>query len=147
MSQDLEQGSSNELLPPQDNDDNEACFASIESVSVRGNTILDKFHLDFPANSVCAILGPSGSGKTTLMNLLTNAIPAGVAAKADLANLPGDMAIVPQDDRLHGFFTCRSYLQHYARLAAIPSDAASPRIEELLQQLGLMDQANKGTIV
>lgn len=38
------------------------CFASIEQVSVRQNVILNKFHLDFPSNSVIAIMGPSGSG-------------------------------------------------------------------------------------
>jgi len=30
--------------------------------------------------------------------------------------LPDDDAYVPQDDRLHSFYTCQSYMRHYARL-------------------------------
>lgn len=82
------------------------------------------------------------------MSLLTDTLPSGVTAVADVStNLPGDMAMVPQEDRLHGFFTCRSYLQHYARLTGIPTDEANRRIEDLLQKLGLVEQADKGTIV
>ena len=81
------------------------------------------------------------------MSLLTDNLPSGVTAKAELGDLPGNMAMVPQDDRLHGFFTCRSYLQHYARLAGIPKAEADARIPDLLKQLGLVEQAEKGTIV
>ena len=81
------------------------------------------------------------------MSLLTDNVPSGVTAKAGLQSLPGDMAMVPQDDRLHGFFTCRSYLQHYARLAGLPHAEAKARIDELLKKLGLVEQAEKGTIV
>jgi len=33
--------------------------------------------------------------------------------------LPDDDAYVPQDDRLHGFFTCQMYMEHYARLTGM----------------------------
>jgi ABC-type phosphate transport system ATPase subunit len=39
-------------------------MAYIESVAVKKKQILHSFHLDFPSNSVTAILGPSGSGKS-----------------------------------------------------------------------------------
>ena len=51
------------------------------------------------------------------------------------------MAYVPQDDRLHGFFTCQSYLQHYARLSGRSAASAGEEITRMLQTMGLTDQA------
>jgi ABC-type multidrug transport system ATPase subunit len=61
--------------------------------------------------------------------------------------LPGHASFVPQDDRLHGFFTVKSYMQHYARLSGlkIPPEELEDKIDTLLGQLGLTDQ--KDTIV
>ena len=56
-------------------------------------------------------------------------------------NLPGASAFVPQDDRLHGFYTCKKYMQHYARLAGLTSgQETNNRIDTLLQDLGLSEQ-------
>lgn len=58
-------------------------------------------------------------------------------------NLPGQDAFIPQEDHLHGFYTCRSYLRHYARLSGLPLDEATEAsIEELLSSLGLQDQSD-----
>jgi ABC-type multidrug transport system ATPase subunit len=58
-------------------------------------------------------------------------------------HLPGSCAFVPQEDQLHGFYTCRSYLKHYARLAGIRlTPAVNDEIDELLKSLGLVEQAN-----
>jgi ABC-type multidrug transport system ATPase subunit len=62
-------------------------------------------------------------------------------AAAATVNLPGYKAVVPQDDRLHGFYTCKKYMQHYARLAGIGlTDETNERIDTLLRQLGLAEQ-------
>ena len=50
---------------------------------------------------------------------------------------------MPQDDCLHGFYTCHSYLKHYARLAGMPTPDAE--IDKLLVDLGLKEQ--RDTIV
>lgn len=64
-----------------------------------------------------------------------------------IVHLPGLTALVPQDDRLHGFFTVKSYLKHYARLTNIrlPADQLNAKIDDLIAHLGLTEQ--KGTIV
>ena len=61
--------------------------------------------------------------------------------------LPDLSAFVPQDDRLHGFFTVKSYMRHYARLTRVnlPSDKLEEKIDDLLAKLGLTEQ--KGTLV
>lgn len=62
-------------------------------------------------------------------------------------HLPGLSAFVPQEDRLHGFFTVKSYMHHYARLAnvGLPKEKLETRIDDLVSKLGLTEQ--KGTIV
>ena len=85
------------------------------------------------------------TGKTTLLSVVTESVHSNIEAHAKLS-LPGLKAFVPQDDRLHGFYTAKSYLQHYARLSGIYSQLApeivNARIDKLLQQLGLADQAD-----
>lgn len=60
--------------------------------------------------------------------------------------LPGANAFVPQDDRLHGFFTVKSYMHHYSRLAGLkPTPELDQEIDDLISDLGLWEQ--QGTIV
>lgn len=68
-----------------------------------------------------------------------------VEAHAKL-NLPGMKAFVPQDDRLHRFYTAKSSLQNYSRLSGISRqvklEELEARIDKLLQQLGLAEQTD-----
>ena len=81
-------------------------------------TILHNFHADFPEGCVTALMGPSGAGKTTLLDFLTGMLGDSVHASGQVA-LPDNDAYVPQDDRLHGFYTCQMYMEHYARLVGM----------------------------
>ena len=120
-------------------------FAYIQRVSPKkasDKLILSPMKVHFPESAITAILGPSGSGKTTMLSVVTNSIPSNVTAMADV-RLSGLSAFVPQDDRLHGFYTCRSYMMHYARLAGIHQEPdIEERIDTLLKQLGLSEQAD-----
>ena len=81
-------------------------------------TILHNFHAEFPEGCVTALMGPSGAGKTTLLDFLTGMLGDSVHASGQVA-LPDNDAYVPQDDRLHGFYTCQMYMEHYARLVGM----------------------------
>jgi len=51
----------------------------IESlVTNDGKKILRNMKLDFPSNSVTAIMGPSGSGKSTLLNYVSGNMTSGI---------------------------------------------------------------------
>jgi len=122
-------------------------YALIKSVKTRkGKTLLDGMNLLFPEGSVTAILGPSGAGKSTLLSVLTDSLSTNSTAEANV-HLPGHSSFVPQDDRLHGFFTVKSYMQHYARLSGmkLSKQELEKKIDGLLAQLGLTEQ--KGTNV
>ena len=58
--------------------------------------------------------------------------------------MPGHSSFVPQDDRLHGFFTVKSYMNHYAKMANVKLSRKEldEKIDSLLKQLGLADQKN-----
>jgi ABC-type multidrug transport system ATPase subunit len=84
----------------------------------------------------------TGSGKTTLLSVVTDSLQPNLDAAGSI-QLPKSSILVPQDDQLHGFFTCRSYLQHYARLAGIGhKPGTKERIDGLLKQLGIWEQAD-----
>jgi len=91
----------------------------------------------FPESKVTAILGPSGSGKTTLLNFLTGTVASNMKAKG-IVNMTGQIGFVPQDDHLHGFYTCREYMMHYLRLTGMErSSEAEDLAMDLLSGLGL----------
>ena len=63
-----------------------------------------------------------------------------------LVFLPGASTFIPQDDRLHGFFTVDSYMHHYARLSGltniISKEHLETKIDNLLMEMGLVDHRN-----
>lgn len=60
-----------------------------------------------------------------------------------LVHLAGASAFVPQDDRLHGFYTCQGYLNHYARLSGLSQrEDPESKIQSLIKSLGLTEQAH-----
>ncbi|CAJ1951950.1 unnamed protein product [Cylindrotheca closterium] len=123
-------------------------YALIDNVSTTTGKkkLLKEMNLLFPEGSVSAILGPSGAGKSTLLNVLTDSLSSNSKAVADI-HLPGHSSFVPQDDQLHGFFTVKSYMNHYAKMAnlKLPRKELDAKIDTLLKQLGLTEQ--KGTRV
>lgn len=132
-----------------DEDDGYCIVQSVTTTNRKNpKTILHPMKLDFPSNSVTAILGPSGSGKTTLLSVITDNIQSNVVAKGQVA-LSSSSSLVPQHDHLHGFYTCRSYMKHYARLSGAyhshTTKEIEDRIDKILSQLGLQEQ--RDTIV
>ena len=56
--------------------------------------------------------------ETTLLDFVTGTIGRSLLALGEV-HLPINDAYVPQDDRLHSFYTCQSYMEHYARLSGM----------------------------
>jgi ABC-type multidrug transport system ATPase subunit len=121
-------------------------YAQIDIVETsKGVRLLHDMNLVFPEGTVTAILGPSGAGRSTLMHALTDALPANVVGVGTV-HLPGASAFVPQEDRLHGFFTVESYMHHYARLAGVDKiytkEQVEVKIDNLIMEMGLMEHRN-----
>jgi ABC-type nitrate/sulfonate/bicarbonate transport system ATPase subunit len=124
-------------------------FARVESVQVVSSTsrkpnrvLLHPMTVLFPESKVTAIMGPSGSGKSTLLHFLTGSIQGNLKAKGEV-NLEGQMGFVPQHDHLHGFYTCRTYMEHYTRLAGMKVNHENTQFaKELLAGLGMENHAD-----
>jgi multidrug efflux pump subunit AcrB/ABC-type multidrug transport system ATPase subunit len=124
------------------------------------------FSLDLPSEEVEAlknlhfraekgmigILGPNGAGKTTLLRSLAGILVpttgvieiGGISIKRIRRHLAKWIGYLPQDFGLPGNLTGREYLEYYALLYDIgDSIVKKERVDNLLEEVGLSDQADK----
>ena len=119
-----------------------------------GDTVaLDGFDLTVEPGTVHALLGPNGAGKSTAVHTLATltrcdegeVLVAGHDVRREPAAVRRAIGLVGQyaavDDVLHG----RENLVMFARLHDLSRRAAEQRAEELLDQLGLTDAADRKT--
>jgi ABC-2 type transport system ATP-binding protein len=103
------------------------------------------FSLEVEQGAIFALLGPNGAGKTTLIKILTtlmrptsgDAFVEGhsvLTAGREVRRLIG---VVPQENNLDRYLTCRENLILHARMHGIPAREYNPRIDELLELTGL----------
>ena len=106
-----------------------------------------------PGKSLLAVVGPSGAGKSTLLKALTGFSPAdrgvvryaGRDLYAEYDELRRRIGYVPQTDPVHAQLTVRQALRYGAELR-FPAETTpaerDARVEEVIAQLGLTEQAN-----
>jgi ABC-type multidrug transport system ATPase subunit/ABC-type multidrug transport system permease subunit len=123
-------------------------------VTRSGRRLLDRVGFALPQRSLLAVVGPSGSGKSTLLGALTGQRPADSGevryAGRDLYDsydeLRQRIGLVPQDDILHPQLTVRRALRYAAELrfpADTPARERNGRVEEVIAELGLTEQAKQ----
>ena len=80
--------------------------------------IISDMNLNIKKDEMLTILGPSGSGKTTLLDFMTSSFPDTLVHEGEfeIFGLIKIMKYVSQEEKLHGFFTVRKYLQFFFRL-------------------------------
>ncbi|NVI89465.1 ATP-binding cassette domain-containing protein [Actinomadura sp. BRA 177] len=113
---------------------------------------LDGFDLAVPPGMVYGLLGPNGAGKTTAVRILATLVrPDG--GRAEVAGL--DVAARPRQVRrriglagqhaaLDEVLTGRQNLRMFGRLFHLGRRRAAARADELLEQFGLVEAADKG---
>ncbi|MFP8882825.1 ABC transporter ATP-binding protein [Streptomyces mangrovi] len=119
-------------------------------------TALDGVTLEVPEGSITAVVGPSGSGKSSLLAVAATLIAPdrGTVAvdgttttgmtRADLAGLRRQkIGIVFQQPNLLPSLTAAEQLQVMARIDGRPPAKARARAMELLDAVGLADQAGR----
>src|SRR3954465_2259723 len=103
---------------------------------------------------VFGFLGPNGAGKTTTINMLcTLAKPTsgtapvaghdGATARDDVRRHIG---LVFQDPTLDGYLTGEQNLKLHAELYGVPSDLVAPRMQQVVEMVGLWER-RKGQVL
>jgi ABC-2 type transport system ATP-binding protein len=100
------------------------------------------------AGEVFGFLGPNGAGKTTTINMLcTLAKPSSgeaTVAGHDVVRQRDDVrrniGLVFQDPTLDGYLTAEQNLKLHAELYGVQSDLVRPRMQQVMEMVGLWDR-------
>lgn len=110
---------------------------------------VDDLTFSVARGSIFGLLGPNGAGKTTTLRVLTTlARPTSGRASVlghDVATDPLDVrrhiSVVIQEQAAELFLSVRDNLLTFARFHSVPSSVVRQRIDRVLEQLGLTDEA------
>jgi sodium transport system ATP-binding protein len=104
-----------------------------------------------PGGQITGLLGPNGAGKTTLLRVLaTLVVPDSGRATIDgrdvvsaRAEVRRRLGVLSDARGLYPRLTGRENVEYYAALHGIPSGERGPRIDALIERLGLADVADR----
>jgi len=117
-----------------------------------GSTVaLDGFDLAIPAGTVCGLLGPNGAGKTTAVRIMSTllrfdegrAAVGGFDVVRDPEQVRFRIGLTGQSPAVDEILTGRQNLVMFGKLFHLDAGTARRRADELLEQFGLTDAANK----
>jgi ABC-2 type transport system ATP-binding protein len=112
---------------------------------------LDGLELAIPQGAVCGLLGPNGAGKTTAVRILSTLLKAdagraevaGIDVAGDPAAVRARIALIGQEPAIDELLTGRQNLELCGRLYHLDRRARRRRAEELLEQFGLTEDADR----
>ena len=117
-----------------------------------GKTVaVDSVSFVAPDGVVTGLLGPNGAGKTTALRALTGLVkPDSGSALVDGANVQHDplitrarLGVLPEVVGLYDHLTVREHLVYSGELHDMGRPDVVSRVEQLLEQLGLMPLADR----
>ena len=102
---------------------------------------------------VFGFLGPNGAGKTTTINMLCTlakptsgrATVAGHDVVTERDEVRRNIGLVFQDPTLDGYLTAAQNLKLHAELYGVRSDLVRPRMQQVMEMVGLWDRKD-GTV-
>jgi ABC-2 type transport system ATP-binding protein len=100
------------------------------------------------AGEVFGFLGPNGAGKTTTINMLCTlakptsgeATVAGHDVVSQRDDVRRNIGLVFQDPTLDGYLTAEQNLKLHAELYGVQSDLVRPRMQQVMEMVGLWDR-------
>ena len=106
-----------------------------------GSTVaLQNVDLEVPSGSVYGLVGPNGAGKTTLLGILAG-LRRATAGTVEIAAEWARVAVLPDTPQFDSWLTGREVVD-LARSLTDPS-VSPERVDEVLEQAGLADAANR----
>lgn len=105
-----------------------------------GLVALANYDLDVRDGEILTLLGPSGCGKSTVLRLIAGlASPTAGAINWSAPQIKNNIGVVFQDATLLPWASVFDNVFLPLRLKGVPREAASPRIEEALAHVGLLN--------
>jgi ribosome-dependent ATPase len=117
-------------------------------------TAVDTVNFSIERGEIFGFLGSNGCGKTTTMKMLTGLLPAssgeallfGQAIEAGGMSARARVGYMSQSFSLYTELTVRQNLELHARLFHLPPASAKARIGTLIEQFGLTEYLDQGTL-
>ncbi|MDR0782202.1 MAG: ABC transporter ATP-binding protein [Propionibacteriaceae bacterium] len=128
------------------------------SVVIRGLTkffgqlcAVNNLFMDIPRGSMFGFVGPNGAGKTTTLSMMTGLLPpnagtisvTGIDVWTNLALVKAKMGILPDRLRLFDRLSGQELLTYTGLLRGMDRTTVAERSRDLLEALGLADDARK----
>ena len=112
-----------------------------------GQHVLDGVNLDVAAGEFYALMGPNGSGKTTLASIIA-AVRTQDSGVAEVygkkpAQAKECIGYVPQENFSSPKLSARENLIYFASLMGYSGSKANQLVTEVLQSVGLLEEADK----
>ncbi|GAA3538145.1 linearmycin resistance ATP-binding protein LnrL [Nonomuraea rosea] len=113
-------------------------------------TAVDDVSFTIESGETYGLLGPNGAGKTTTISMIAGILERD-GGDVSISGRPHSttstwgkkqIGYVPQDLALYPDLTARENLRFFARLYGLRRAEARPRIDEVLEVVGLTDRAN-----
>jgi ABC-2 type transport system ATP-binding protein len=113
-------------------------------------TAIDSLSFHADPGEIVGFLGPNGAGKTTTMRILTGYMPAN-SGKATVAGFDifeqslearRHIGYMPETVPLYRELTVWRYVDYMARLRGVSGAIRADRVDEVLDQVGMLDRAD-----
>jgi ABC-2 type transport system ATP-binding protein len=111
----------------------------------RPKRALQPLHLTVEHGEIFGFLGPNGAGKTTTLKMLMGLVfPTGGTARIldtewTDPEVKAQIGFLPEQPYFYDYLTAHELLDYYGQLSGVPGKDRKPRIEEMLQRVGLTD--------
>ncbi|HMA34427.1 MAG TPA: ABC transporter ATP-binding protein [Chloroflexia bacterium] len=97
------------------------------------------------------LVGPNGAGKTTLMRILATLLDGtagrvswnGLDTRTQGERVRQTLGYLPQEFGLYPEFTARQFLRYMAAMKGLPDPLARPRVDAILEMVGLTRDADR----
>lgn len=106
---------------------------------------LRPLHLQVEDGEIFGFLGPNGAGKTTTLKLLMGLVfPSGGSARilgkewTDPA-VKAQIGFLPEQPYFYDYLTAHELLEYYGQLSGVSAKDRKPRIDRILDQVGLRE--------
>ncbi len=110
---------------------------------------LDNLNLNVKKGELLGIIGPNGAGKTTAIRIICcilkpdhgDVMVDGYSIHKDPLKIKSIIGYLPEEPNLYERFKARDLLKYFSELYGVPRADINPRIDELLELVGMTHRA------